>query len=151
MQFLFNKNLTFLLNPAYTILTYDDNLGYQGAVLDTEDKQVADTPEWSVKTGLIFSYKDFELVPMLRYLGKRYGDAENKEEIDDYMAADLKLSYAAKNLSFTKALKVSLEFSNIFDEEYVSVINSMDDTRAGNTSYYVGAPFTAMMTISLEL
>ncbi|MGE0083927.1 MAG: TonB-dependent receptor [Desulfococcaceae bacterium] len=150
-NFYLHKNLTFFLNPAYTVLTYDKDLTYQGNTLDTEDRQVTDTPEWSVKTGLIFSYKDFEVVPMVRWLDKRYGDAEHKEEIDDYIVADLKLSYTRKKLSFIEALKVSLEFSNIFDEEYVSVINSSDDTRAGSTSYYVGAPFTSMLTVSFEL
>jgi len=147
----FNKNLTFFFNPTYTVLTYDDDLTYQGNILDTKGKQVVDTPEWSLKTGLIFTYGDIEIVPMVRYLGSRYGDAEHKERIDDYIVADLKIGYTKKNLFFVKALKVSLEFSNIFDKEYVSVINSMDDTRAGSTSYYVGAPFTTMLTVSLEL
>ncbi len=150
-NFYFRDNLTFFLNPAWTVLTYDKDMSYQGSILDTEDRQVADTPEWSVKTGLIFTYKDVEIVPMVRYLGKRYGDAEHKEEMDDYMVADLKLSYTRKHLSFIEALKISLEFSNIFDEEYVSAISSMDDTRAGNTGYYVGAPFTTMLTLSFEL
>jgi len=150
-NFYFRKNLTFFLNPAYTVLKYDDDLTYQGSILATEDRQVTDTPKFSFKTGMIFSYKDFEIVPMLRYLGKRYGDAEHKEEIDDYIVADLKLGYTRKNLPFADAMKVSLEFSNIFDEEYVSLINSSDDTRAGSTSYYVGAPFTTMLTVSFEL
>ncbi|MBU3948778.1 MAG: TonB-dependent receptor [Proteobacteria bacterium] len=146
----FNKNLTFFLNPGHTVLTYDKNLTYQGSTLDTKDKQVVDTPEWYLKTGFIFTYKDFEIVPMARYSGKRYGDAEHKECIDDYVLADLKIGYSKKNLPFTDILKVSLEFMNIFDKEYVSVINSMDDTRAGSTSYYVGSPFTTMMTVSME-
>ncbi|MBU4011333.1 MAG: TonB-dependent receptor, partial [Proteobacteria bacterium] len=133
-----------------TVLTYDKNLTYQGSTLDTKDKQVVDTPEWYLKTGFIFTYKDFEIVPMARYSGKRYGDAEHKECIDDYVLADLKIGYSKKNLPFTDILKVSLEFMNIFDKEYVSVINSMDDTRAGSTSYYVGSPFTTMMTVSME-
>jgi len=58
--------------------------------------------------------------------------------------------YAKKNLFFLNALMVSLHIANIFDKEYVSVICSMDDTRAGSTSYNVGAPFTAVLTVSLE-
>lgn len=149
-NFYFNKNLTLFLNPTYTYLTYDEDLTYQGNTLDTKGKQVVDTPEWSLKTGLIFSYKDFEIVPIVRYLGERFGDAEHKERIDAYMVADLKIGYTKKNLSFVDTLKISLEFNNICDEEYVSVINAMDDTRAGRASYYVGAPFTTMLTVSAE-
>ena len=150
-NFFVTDNLTFFFNPSYTILTYDDDLTYQGSTLDTDGNQVVDTPEWSCKTGLIFSYGDFEVVPMVRYLGKRYGDAENEERIDDYIVADLKMGYAFRDLPLGKAVKLSLELTNLFDKEYVSVVNAMDDTRAGSASYYVGAPFTALLSVSFEL
>jgi iron complex outermembrane receptor protein len=67
------------------------------------------------------------------------------------MSAGLKIAYAKKNLFFFNALMVSLCISNIFDNEYISVINSMDDTRAGSTSYDAGAPFSTIMTVSLEI
>ena len=150
-NFFLGEHVTFFFNPTYTSLTYDEDLTYAGATLDTEDNQVVDTPEWMLKTGLILSWGDFEVVPMLRYLDDRYGDAENTENIDDYVVADLKIGYTKRNLAFFEALKVSLEFTNLFDEEYVSLINAMDDSRSGSTSYYVGAPFTTLLTVSLSI
>ncbi len=150
-NFFFGEHLTFFLNPTYTILTYDDDLTYAGATLNTKNNQVVDTPEWMVKSGLIFTWGGFEVIPMVRYLDSRYGDAENKEKIDDYTVVDLKLGYTKKELAFVDALKISLEFINLFNDEYVSYINAMDDSRAGATSYYVGAPFTTMLTVSLEM
>ena len=150
-NFFLSDHLTFFFNPTYTVLTYDEDLTYAGATLDTEDNQVVDTPEWMLKTGLIYTWRDLEVVPMVRYLDKRFGDAENTEEIDDYVVADLKISYSKKDLAFIDTLKVSLEFVNLFDEEYVSLINAMDDSRAGGTSYYAGAPFTTLLTVSLEI
>lgn len=144
-------HVTFFFNPTYTSLTYDDDLTYAGATLQTKDNQVVDTPEWMLKTGLILTWGDFEVVPMLRYLDDRYGDAENTERIDDYMVVDLKIGFTRKAVAFFEALKVSLEFTNLFDEEYVSLINAMDDSRAGSTSYYVGAPFTTLLSVSLEI
>jgi iron complex outermembrane receptor protein len=149
-NFLINDHLNFFLNPSYTALTYDDDLTFQGAVRDTKDKQVLDTPEWTVKTGLIYTWKDFEIIPMIRYMSSRYGDAEHNEKVDDYVMADLKMGYTFNHFSFVDKLRLSLELTNLFDKEYVSVINAMDDSRAGNTSYYVGAPFTAMMTVSFD-
>jgi iron complex outermembrane receptor protein len=149
-NFLINDHLNLFFNPSYTALTYDDDLVFQGAVRSTKDKQVLDTPEWTVKTGLIYTWKDFEVIPMVRYLGTRYGDAEHTEKIDDYVVADLKMGYTFNHFSFVDRLKLSLELTNLFDKEYVSVINAMDDSRAGNTSYYAGAPFTAMMTVSFD-
>jgi len=144
-----NKEFTFFVNPTYTVLTYDDNLTYQGSTLNTKGNQVVDIPTWLIKAGLIFKYDEFEIVPMIRYLTDRYGDAENKGKIGDYLVTDLNLSYTNKKLSFTDALKISLQFHNLLNREYVSVINSSDDTRAGSTSYYVGAPFTIVLSISM--
>jgi len=150
-NFFLGDHVTFFFNPTYTSLTYDEDLTYAGATLQTEDNQVVDTPEWMLKTGLMLTWGDFQVVPMLRYLDECYGDAENTENIDAYVVADLKIGYTRKDIAFFKALKVSLEFTNIFDEEYISLINAMDDSRSGNTSYYVGAPFTTLLSFSLEI
>jgi len=145
-----HKNVTFFVNPSYTRLTYDEDLTFQGKTLDTEGNQVVDTPEWVCKTGFIFNWHDIEIAPSLRYLDRRYGDAENTERVDDYIVADLRLGYTKKNLPFTKALKVALDLTNLFDEEYVAVVNASDDSRAGTTSYSVGAPFNALLSVGFE-
>lgn len=150
-NFFLGEHATFFFNPTYTSLTYDGDLTFAGATLDTKDNQVVDTPEWMLKSGLMLTFGDFELVPMLRYLGERYGDAENTEKIGDYTTVDLKIGYTQKHLAFIDRLNVSLELINLFDKEYVSVINAMDDSRAGATSYYVGAPFTTLLTLSLDI
>jgi iron complex outermembrane receptor protein len=59
----------------------------------TQGNQVVDVPTWLIKAGLIYKYDDFEIVPMIRYLTDRYGDAEHKEKIGDYLVTDLNLSY----------------------------------------------------------
>ncbi|MGD9878102.1 TonB-dependent receptor [Desulfococcus sp.] len=151
MNFFFGEHVIFFLNPSYTDLTYDDDLIFAEATLDTEGNQVVDVPEWMVKSGLILSWGDFTIIPMLRYMDERYGNPENTEKIDDYWVADLKLGYTRKNLSFADALNVSLEVINLFDEAYVSLIQENDTLRGGITSYYAGAPFTAMLTVSLDM
>ncbi|WP_246804731.1 TonB-dependent receptor [Desulfosarcina cetonica] len=150
-NFFLGDHVTFFFNPTYTSLTYDEDLTYAGATMDTEGNQVVDTPEWMLKAGLILRWGDFEVVPMLSYLDDRYGDAENTEEVDDYVVANLKIGYTLKDLAFCKSLKLSLEFINLFDEEYISMINAMDDSRSGRTSYYAGAPFTSLLSLSLEI
>ena len=44
-----------------------------------------------------------------------------------------------------------MQFTNLFDEEDVSVINAMDDSRAGGVSHCVGAPFSTLFSVTLEI
>ncbi|MCX7822557.1 MAG: TonB-dependent receptor [Syntrophobacterales bacterium] len=144
--------LTIFANPTYVHLTYDEDIVYRGAVLSTEGKQVTDTPRWTVASGIIAKWKNFEIIPKVRYIGKRYGDAEHKEEVPSYAVFDLKISYTKENLPFisqVKNLGMSLEFDNIFNKKYISLINAMDDALSGSTTYGVGAPFTVKASISL--
>ena len=148
--------LTVFLNPTWTSLTYDGDMTYQGARLASNGKQVVDTPEWMLKSGIILKLGDFEISPKVRVIGERYGDVEHREKIDPYAVADLSLSYTRKKVLGLAQLKVSLELTNLTDERYVAVINSSDDTRASstsqpnNTSYFQGAPFSAIGNVSVQ-
>lgn len=142
--------VTIFVNPSWTTMTYDGDLSYAGIRMDTDGNQVVDTPEWLVKTGLIYHPGNLEVIPMVRFQGKRYSDAENKGEVDSNAIADLRLTYTFNGIMKSKALKVSLDLTNLFDEEYVSVINASDDTRDGVATYYQGAPFAAILSATLE-
>ncbi|MGC8720344.1 MAG: TonB-dependent receptor [Thermodesulforhabdaceae bacterium] len=144
--------LTIFVNPTYTDLSYDGDITYRGKTLYTDGKQVVDTPKWTVVSGVIAKWNDFEIVPRMRYVGKRYGDAEHKEEVSSYTVFDLKISYTKESIPFitqAKNLGISLEFDNIFNKKYVSLVNAMDDAITGGTTYSVGAPFTVKASISL--
>lgn len=149
-NFYLTDALTLFVNPTYMKLTYDDDLTYRSSTMNTQGKQVVDTPEWTVKAGLIWKYKDFEVIPAVRYLGERYGDAEHKERIDEYVVADLGVNYVNREVSWADAVKLSLNLYNLFNKEYVSMISAADDTREGSASYYVGAPFTVVFSVGVE-
>lgn len=149
-NFYLTEALTLFVNPTFMKLTYDNDLTFQGSTMATDGHQIVDTPEWTVKAGIIWKYHDFEIIPSVRYLGERYGDAEHREQVDDYLVVDLSLNYINRQVSWADAMKVSLNFYNFFDKEYVSVINASDDTRAGGASYFVGAPFTAVFSVGVE-
>ena len=142
--------LTVFLNPTWTSLTYDGDMTYQGSKLASNGKQVVDTPEWMLKSGIILKLGDLEIAPKVRVIGERYGDVEHKEKIDPYAVADLSLSYTRKKVLNLAQIKLALELTNLTDERYVAVINSSDDTRAGSTSYYQGAPFSAIGSVSVQ-
>lgn len=143
-------NLTFFINPTLTWLTYDDNITYMEKTLYAKDKQIVDIPRFMLKAGAIYKYGDFQCTPILTYLSKRYGDVEHKEEVSSYWIADIKFNYIRKKIWYADELKVSFELNNIFDKKYISIINAMDDSKEGTASYYAGAPFTAMINLSLK-
>lgn len=149
-NFYLTDTFTLFVNPTYMKLTYDDDLTYQGGTMHTKGDQVVDTPEWTVKAGVIWRYKDLEIIPAVRYLGERFGDAEHKEIVDAYLVADLSVQYVFRKLSWAETVKMSLNLYNLFDKEYVSIINASDDTRQGSASYYAGAPFTAAVNLGVE-
>ncbi len=145
-----NDMFTVFINPSYTSLTYDKDLAYQGSTLSCAGKQVVDTPDWSLKTGVIFSYAGFQVVPSLRYIGDRYGDVEHHEKIDPQMTADLRLSYTFDKVPLLESVTASFDLYNLFSARTISMINTSDDTRAGVASYYVGPPFTALFQLALN-
>ena len=144
------EGLTLFVNPTYTSMTYDKDLTYAGNTLKADGNQVVDTPEWLLKTGLIWSYGNFEMVPTLRFLGSRYADVENKDEVDAATVVDLRMSYILPKFLQTEEIKLSLELNNLLDEEYISTIKASDDSRQGQASYYPGTPFSAMLSLSVK-
>ena len=145
-----DERFTVFLSPSYNILTYDHDLTYQGATLDCKGRQVVDTPEVMAKAGVLFTWKDLAVSPFLRYVGERYGDARHKEKVDGYTVLDLKADYTIPDILHAKALVLSLEASNLLGEKYVSSITASDDSRDGERSSLVGAPFSVLLSAALR-
>jgi len=147
-NFYVTDKITFFINPTYNHLTYDEDIKYLGNALSTKDKQIVDTPEWLLTSGFMLKYMNFEFIPKMRVLGKRYGDAEHKEEIASYPVFDLRIGYHKDTFQRLKDFNISLDFDNILDKKYVSVINAGDDAITGATTYSVGSPFTVKAAVS---
>ncbi|MFP4076850.1 MAG: TonB-dependent receptor [Halochromatium sp.] len=144
-----SEGLMVFVNPSYTRLTFDQDLSFRGTRLPTRGHQIVDTPEWNLRAGLLWHWRDLQVAPTLRSVGPRFGDAVHNERVDGYTTVDLMLRYRTRFGGRT--LTAGLELSNLFDERHVSSINAFDDARAGSASYYPGAPFMAMLTLEVEL
>ncbi|WDN88713.1 iron complex outermembrane recepter protein [Desulfosarcina sp. BuS5] len=146
LNFYPSKNLIVYFNPSYTDMSFDDDFKRDDNILKIEDNQIPDTPEWIVKSGLIYTINNFEISPTVKWIGSRYGDALNKERIDDYAVVDLNFGYRIDDFGGLREAKVGLELSNLFDERYVGAIEA-SDTGTG-ADYFAGSPFTAIFTVS---
>ncbi len=140
-------NLILFFNPSYTKATFDNDLVSTDSILETGGNDLPDTPRWLLKAGFIYYYKNFTVSPSIKYVDQRYGDIENREEIDSYTTVDLTIEYLIKNPWFLQEASLKLEFTNLFDKKYVGTIRADDD--GFNTSqYYSGIPFTTVCKIS---
>ncbi|MEA3359030.1 MAG: TonB-dependent receptor [Thermodesulfobacteriota bacterium] len=141
-----SKNVIVYFNPSYTDMSFGDDFKRGDNILKIEGNQIPDTPEWIVKSGLIYTINKFEISPTVKWIDSRYGDALNKEKIDDYAVVDLNLRYTMDDFWELREAKIGLELSNLFDKKYVGAIVA-NDTGTG-AEYYTGSPFTAILTVS---
>lgn len=144
--------LSFFGSASYNRFRFDDNIRTAaGTTVQSKGKQIADAPEWMGKAGLTARLGDFSITPVVRYIGERYGDIENKERISDYEVVDLILEYRKKKVWEFDELTLSLNLLNLFDKRYISIIkNDQDISESLATSYYPGAPFTVVGSVGVS-
>jgi iron complex outermembrane receptor protein len=140
-----SKNLIVYFNPSYTDMSFDDNFKTGNDVLRIKGNQLPDTPKWVIKSGLIYTFSDFEISPMVRWVDKRYGDAANQEEIDDYTIVDLSIKYSKEDFWWLRHANIGFEVKNLFDEKYVGAIYASDT--ATDVDYYAGSPLAVIFSI----
>ena len=141
------NNLQFFCTPSFTKLTFKENVNRGGATVDIKGRQLPDTPRWLIKTGLRYIWHGFEIIPRLTWIDKRYGDALHREEIGAHCVTDVMITSGRENVLFFKKVLFNLEFRNVFDSEYVGVIDLIDDSGSGQAKYYSGAPFAMIFSL----
>ena len=148
----FNSNLQFEGAISYNELNFTQNLTTGGgAKVASDGNQVPDAPKILAKAALNAKIGDYFVIPAVRYVDKRYGDILNKESIDAYTTVDLTFGITKKKLWAFKDVTASINMQNLMNQKYIGIIkNDLDDTASGATTYYQGAPFSAVATISMK-
>jgi iron complex outermembrane receptor protein len=89
-------------------------------------------------------------VPVLRYVGVRYGDVENTQQVADYVVVDLDLTYKRRLFGVTD-VTANLAAMNLFNRQHIGVINTSDFALSNGVTYYTAAPITVMGSLALGL
>lgn len=145
------RQLSFYLSGSWSRHEFDNNIQTaSNRIVQSKGKQVPDTPEWMAKFGPTWEDYGFSVTPLIRFIGTRYGDTENKEKISDYTVVDLHMGYTRKDTLGFKKIAVGLDLINLFDRAYVGQINTSDFALNNSINYYPGAPFTVMSSITAE-
>ncbi len=140
-EYLYSENFKLFANGNYNKMEFTKNVVRAGKTYPLDGKQFPDTPKIMFKTGLIYSYNNFQIIPVYKYIGKRYGDALNQEHINPYSLVNLQLNYKLKKIEF------GLEVDNLFNHKYIGRIDTWDDS-TGTTTYYAASPFTMLIKIN---
>lgn len=143
-----NSMATIFASTYYNQFEFDENiLLATNSYLKAKNNQIPDVAKVGAKIGVNLNYDKFSVTPIARYIGKRYGDAENTEKVNDYTVFDLNTKYIVQK----DKVELSLALQNIFDKKYIGVVkNNLDDTRTGSTEYYQGAPFSAVFNMTVK-
>jgi iron complex outermembrane receptor protein len=121
-----------------------------GASLATKGKQIPNTPQVMLKGAATYRWNQFAVTPIVRYIGPRFGDAQNVERVPGYAVADLIASYEIGPRFGFSSITASLSILNIFDKQYVAQISSNETDLSSGATYYVGAPRTIAGSLSVK-
>ncbi|HUH42914.1 MAG TPA: TonB-dependent receptor [Sulfurimonas sp.] len=142
------KELSIFCSPSYTISEYDGDTKISTTqTIQSDGKQLPDIPELLVKLGATYETNSYNITPIIRYSGSRYGDALNNEKVDAYTTVDIHASYIWKNVLSLKEVALNASILNLFDKEYIGLIQNSDLSLNNNTSYMPGAPISAFVSI----
>ncbi len=112
----FSNWLKLFTNVTYT----DSKIKENNAKPSTVGKRLTYTPLWMGNIGAEFKENRFSAYVVGRYVGKMYGDDDNRDiksgvygSYDAYFVVDMSLSYA-----FNKHTRLSLSLNNVLDKKY---------------------------------
>lgn len=146
------KNLSLYGSFSYNRFYFSQDITpSSGTTISVKDDQVPDAPKFLVKGIASYKIGDFTLSPSVKYFSSRYGDVLHEEKIDDAVIWDFDFTYTkALPRMNIKKMDFSLTINNIFDKDYISIINTSDYATLGST-YLVGAPMSIYATVSFSL
>jgi iron complex outermembrane recepter protein len=145
------ENLSLYASFSYNRFYFSQDISNQaGEIIPVDGNQVPDAPKFLVKGIASYRIGDCTVSPVVRYFSSRFGDILQQEKIDDAVIFDFDVTYTrAFPQLWVKKMDISLSFNNIFDKEYISIINTADYQALGS-SYHPGAPFTMYASVSLS-
>jgi iron complex outermembrane receptor protein len=149
----FADNWSAFASYAFNDSTYDDDtVDGNGVVVGrTKDKKTVDTPEHLFKADVGYDDGSFFARFSLSYMSKRYFTYENDRSVPSQTLADLTLGYRFSGEPWMEGLEVQLNVSNLFDEDYISTINSNGfPIRGDSQTLLIGAPQQAFITVRKE-
>ena len=149
-------------NAQYLHTTIDNNLAVNGDLLPTKGKTMVASPKFMANIGVNYTHGPFFANLAFKWVDSQYSTFMNDQSMPAYKTVDLGLGYhLPRILVFTKPT-IRLNLSNLSNVSYLSSIASIQTNArpvtgiygtkiaASTPSYYLSAPFSAMVTVGSE-
>ncbi len=127
--------------------------------LPTAGRELVETPRYQFAGRIEYSPTEaLRLGFQGKYVGDRFSTDVNDEVAEDYITVDFDARYElARFGQMFDGSYLQLNITNLFDEDYLGNISTQNTAlgvpgviSAGTTSYSVGAPFTATISLRAE-
>lgn len=146
----FAENWSLFGSYAFNDSEYDDDTvdGNGAIVARTKGKTTADTPKHILKGELSYDSDGFFGRFSVSHMTKRYFTYENDRGVPSQTLADLTIGYRFSGEPWMEGLEVQANISNLFDEDYISTINSNGFVIRGDSqTLLTGAPRQFFLTV----
>ncbi|MEW5688045.1 MAG: TonB-dependent receptor [Pseudomonadota bacterium] len=146
----FAENWSLFGSYAYNDSQYDeDTVDGNGAIVArTKGKTTADTPRHILKGELSYDSDGFFGRVSVSHMSRRYFTYENDRGVPSQTLADLTVGYRFSGSPWLEGLEVQANISNLFDEDYISTINSNGfPIRGDSQTLLTGAPRQVFFTV----
>jgi len=154
VQAQFTEAFAGYFSAAYTDAKLQDDLFISTALgyAATKGKQVVETPEWTFAGRLTYDIGPVALGVQAKYVGERWATDVNDLKVDAFTVVDIDVRYDLAALGWKNSY-VQLNVTNLFDEQYYSVLSGTTTSATpGAAGYaqpyaYVGAPRAAVVSL----
>lgn len=147
-------NLSFLTGLSYNRYNFTQDFRSSSATtVDTDGKQLPDSPKYMAKAALSYSLGDWTLTPSVRYTSSRWGDVANTQKIDGFTIIDFDVAYDMGKFLGSKNTMLNLTITNLTNEEYIATINAADNILAASgtaSTYQTGTPLGVYCGINMK-
>ncbi len=121
----------------------------RGTTMLIGGKQVPYTPKYMAKLAVTYHKDGFEFTPVIRYVGVRYGLADDSQWVSPYTVVDVTASYEFGTKLGLTPMTINAGVMNLFDRRYIGAI-SVNEDNLSSTSYYVAPPRTIFTGVTAK-
>ncbi|MBS4073924.1 TonB-dependent receptor [Ameyamaea chiangmaiensis] len=155
--------LALYANGQYLHTRMGNDIAVGGDLLPTKGKSMVESPKYMTNIGLSYVKGPFFSNLSFKWVDSQYSTFMNDESMPAYKTVDIALGYRLPSYRFLKSPTIRLNFNNLSNVKYLGSLASVTTNAysvkgvhgtpisGSKPTYYMSAPFAAMMTFSVDL